>query len=166
MSSLVFECTACNTKVPTSGSGCPTKSLESKFGFGKAKFGGKGVARRGWNRRNSSGSGSAHHIPLHVTNLRMAIRSRLPGNEARSDHDFAVSLAIPCVRNMLRERWYSMRRPWVITECPPVRERRRRCWYAAPFRRFARLVSIFGYMAIFERRFSCVGAPGLRFSST
>ncbi len=32
VSSLVFECTACNTKVPTSGSGCPTKSLESKFG--------------------------------------------------------------------------------------------------------------------------------------
>jgi hypothetical protein len=82
---------------------------------------------------------------------------RFRGNEARSDHDFAVSLAIPCVRNMLRERWYSMRRPWAITECPPVRERRRRCWYAAPFRRFARLVSIFGYMAIFERRFSCVG---------
>ena len=134
--------------LPTTGSGCPTKSLEPKLGFGKAKFGGKGVARRGWHRRNSSGSGSAHHIPLHVTNLRMAIRSRLPGNEARSDHDFAVSLAIPCVRNMLRERWYSMRRPWLrlITECPPVRERRRRCWYATPFRRFARLVSIFGYI--------------------
>ena len=58
------------------------------------------MARRGCNRRNSSGSGSAHHIPLHETNLRMAIRSRSPGNEARSDHDFAVSLAIPCVRNM------------------------------------------------------------------
>jgi hypothetical protein len=96
----------------------------------------------------------------------MAFPARFRGNEARSDHDFAVSLAIPCVRNMLRERWYSMRRPWAMTECPPVRERRRRCWYAAPLRRFARLVSIFGYMAIFERRFSCVGAPGLRFSST
>ena len=48
-----------------------------------------------------------------------------------------------------------MRRQWVITECPPVRERRRWCCYAAPFRRFARLLSIFGYMAIFERRFSC-----------
>ena len=82
---------------------------------------------------------------------------RFRGNKARSDHDFAVSLAIPCVRNMLRERWYSMRRPWVITECPPLRERRRWCCYAAPFRRFARLLSIFGYMAIFERRFSCVG---------
>ena len=41
VSSLDFECTACNTKVLTTGSGCPTKSLESKFGFGKAKFGGK-----------------------------------------------------------------------------------------------------------------------------
>ena len=82
VSSLDFECTACNTKVLTTGSGCPTKSLESKFGFGKAKFGGKGVARRAWNRRNSSGSGSAHHIPLHVTNLRMAIRSRLPGKRS------------------------------------------------------------------------------------
>ena len=39
---------------------------------------------------------------------------------------------------MLRERWHSMRRPGVITASPPVRERRRRCWYAAPFRRFAR----------------------------
>ena len=58
-----------------------------------------------------------------------------------------------------------MRRPWVITECPPVRERRRRCWYAAPFRRFARLISVFGYMAIFKRRFSCVGRswPSLQF---
>jgi hypothetical protein len=82
---------------------------------------------------------------------------RCRGNEARSDHDFAVSLAIPCVRNMLRERWYSMRRPWVITECPPLRERRRWCCYAAPFRRFARLLSIFGYMAIFGHRLSCVG---------
>ena len=26
---------------------------------------------------------------------------RCRGNEARSDHDFAVSLAIPCIRNML-----------------------------------------------------------------
>ena len=87
----------------------------------------------------------------------MAFPARFRGNEARSDHDFAVSLAIPRVRNMLRERWYSMRRPWAITECPPVRERRRWCWYAAPFRRFARLISIFGNMAIFERRFNCVG---------
>ncbi len=42
--------------LPTSGSGCPTKSIESKFGFGEAKL---GVARRGRNRRNSLGSGSA-----------------------------------------------------------------------------------------------------------
>ena len=93
VSSLDFECTACNTKVPTTGSGCPTKSLESKFGFGKAKFGGKGVARRESSRRNSSSSGSAHHIPLHVTNRPpWALRSRLLGNEARSDHDSAAAL--------------------------------------------------------------------------
>ena len=87
----------------------------------------------------------------------MAFPPRFRGNKALSDHDFAVSLAIPCIRNMLRERWCSMRHPWVITECPPVRERRRRCWYAAPFRRFARLGSMLGYMAMLERRFSCVG---------
>ena len=87
----------------------------------------------------------------------MAFPPRFRGSEARSDHDLVVSLAIPCIRNMLRERWHSMRRPGVITASPPVRERQRRCWYAAPFRRFAPLISMLGYMAIFERRFSCVG---------
>ena len=66
VSSLVFECTACNTKVLTTGSGCSTKNLEPKFGFGKAKFGGNGAARRGRKQRNSLSSGGAHHIPLHV----------------------------------------------------------------------------------------------------
>jgi hypothetical protein len=32
-----FECTACNTKVLTTGSGCPTKNLESKFGELRSK---------------------------------------------------------------------------------------------------------------------------------
>jgi len=50
-----------------------------------------------------------------------------------------------------------MRRPWVIAACPPVRERRRRCWYAAPFRRFARLVSIIGSISICMVLSRCVG---------
>ena len=82
----------------------------------------------------------------------MAFPPRFRGSEARSDHDFAVSLAMPCVRNMLRERSDSMRHPWVISECPPVRERRRRCWYAAPFRRFARLVDLQLMVFFYPRR--------------
>ena len=97
----------------------------------------------------------------------MAFPPRFRGSEARSDHDLVVSLAIPCIRNMLRERWHSMRRPWVITASPPVRERRRRCWYAAPFRRFARLVSIIGCISIRMRLSSCAGRswPSLCFDS-
>ena len=109
-----------------------------------------------------------HQITLQLNKAFLwALCARFRGNEARSDHDFAVSLAIPCVRNMLRERWYSMRRPWVITACPPVRERRRRCWYAAPFRRFARLISIIGCIWPYSSAVSAAhDAPGLRFTST
>ena len=78
------------------------KPLRSKFGFRKAKFGGKGVTRRCCNQQNSSGSGVPHHIQLHVTNRQpWALRSRLPGNEARSGHDSAAGLTIQSVRTCL-----------------------------------------------------------------
>ena len=105
VSSLVFECTACNTNLPTTGSGCPTKSLEPKFGIRKGQIWRKGVARRECNRRNSSSSGSAHHIPLQVTTLCMRASPRLLGNEARSDHDSAAALQSKAEGTYPRERW-------------------------------------------------------------
>jgi hypothetical protein len=45
----------------------------------------------------------------------------------------------------------------VIIACPPVRERRWRCRYAAPFRRFGRLISIQGQIAIVLGLFRCPG---------
>jgi hypothetical protein len=53
------------------------KSLESKFGFRKAKYGGKA-----W----------LDVVEPAEQTFRMTLRSRLPGNEARSDHDAAAAL--------------------------------------------------------------------------
>jgi hypothetical protein len=81
-----------------------------------------------------------------------------PGNEARSDRELLRSPAIP-----MRKGDYStagalrvsLMGDIRVSAC--VRERRRPCWYAAPFCPLARPISIFGWMTIIERRFSCAG---------
>jgi hypothetical protein len=77
------------TRILTTGSDCSTKNLESKFGFGKAKHGAGGST---WTQTAElfGFRWRAQHPAAHPSTW--ALRSRLPGNEARSDDDSAAAL--------------------------------------------------------------------------
>ena len=140
------------------------KPLRSKFGVGKAKFGRK---RRGstWTQLSELfGFRHAHHIPLHVQTVRHGLRPRLPGNEARSDHDSAAVLQSKAEEHAPRAL--------VLHVTPMEDDRVSACDGTATIvlvcriiLRLAHLSSMFRRISLFEHLFSCAGRS-LAFASS